>query len=314
MNIEKATFHDFTSRSPKMREIFQIIQTVAKVDWNVHIEGETGVGKDLVARAIHYQSSRKKGPFIVVNCAGLSETLLISELFGHVKGAFTGACYDHKGYFEEAEGGTLFLDEIGDISPKLQATLLRVMEQKSICRIGEATHRIIDVRIITATHHNLQKHVEQAIFRSDLLYRIRVCRILLPPLRERKEDIPLLAYHFLQEMTKDIGKEIEQINPEAQKLLTAYHWPGNVRELKSTIQFAILQCKTDTLTPSDFPPETNMHFGTTPKELIESIGMQKESIINALRKSQGKKAEASRILGMSRSTFYRKLKEFDISL
>ncbi|HSQ02581.1 MAG TPA: sigma 54-interacting transcriptional regulator, partial [Burkholderiales bacterium] len=226
---EKAQFHHLVGKSELMLLVYQQIRDVAAVDATVLIEGETGTGKELVARAIHNASRRKDKPFIAVNCAGLTDSLLTSQLFGHKRGAFTGAVEDHKGVFEAAHGGTIFLDEIGDIPLNVQTALLRVLQEREIVRLGESTPRKIDVRVLVATHHNLTEDVAKGTFRSDLLYRIRVARIRLPALRARREDVPLLVGTFLGQCTAAAGKHVEGVSPEAMGILLAYEWPGNVR-------------------------------------------------------------------------------------
>ncbi|MBL8152275.1 MAG: sigma-54-dependent Fis family transcriptional regulator, partial [Blastocatellia bacterium] len=242
---EKSQFESLVGKSDPMKVLYQKIQDVASVDATVLVEGETGTGKELVARAIHSVSHRKAKPFIAVNCAGLTESLLASQLFGHKKGAFTGAVQDQQGLFEAANGGTLFLDEIGDIPMLVQTHLLRVLQEKEIVRLGESKPRKIDVRVVAATHRNLAEEVEKGTFRQDLLYRIRVARINIPSLRERKEDIPLLVGSFLSQSRASIGKKVHEFSNDALRLLMAHNWPGNVRELKNTIERAIILSDTN---------------------------------------------------------------------
>ncbi|MBL8148372.1 MAG: sigma 54-interacting transcriptional regulator [Blastocatellia bacterium] len=232
---EKSHFHELLGKSRPMMQIYQQIQDISRLDSTVLIEGETGTGKELVARAIHFASNRKDKPFIALNCAGLTDSLLTSQLFGHKRGAFTGAVEDHRGLFEAANAGTLFLDEIGDIPMNVQTSLLRVLQEREIIRVGESKPRKIDVRILAATHRNLVQEVEKGNFRQDLLYRIRVIRIHLPALRERREDISLLVAAFLEQYRAATGKPVREISNQAMHLLINYHWPGNVRELKSAI-------------------------------------------------------------------------------
>ena len=252
---KRAGFRDIVGKSDPMQAVYERIREVSTVDWTVLIDGETGTGKELVARAIHATSHRKGKPFIAVNCAGLEDSLLTSQLFGHRRGAFTGAVEDHRGFFEVAGGGTLFLDEIGDISTSMQASLLRVLEEKEIIRVGESRPRKVDVRILAATHRNLSEAAEAGRFRRDLLYRIRVARISLPPLRERREDIPLLCETFLAQGRSVTGKDVKRISDDALRLLLNYHWPGNVRELKSVIESAILGCRGTVIRKLDLPFE-----------------------------------------------------------
>ena len=307
----KASFHDIVGRSKAMQAIYQQIQDVSGVDWTVLIEGETGTGKELVARAIHYSGHRKDGPFITVNCAGLDDPLLTSQLFGHKRGAFTGAIEDHKGFFEVANGGTLLLDEIGDISKNMQTRLLRVLEEKKITRLGESTPRDIDARVLVSTHRDLTEEVERGNFRPDLLYRIRVARLWLPPLRERREDIRLLVDAFLSESRAATGKRVRGVSKEALRILLQHTWPGNVRELKSAIDFATLYARGSIITPEDLPPEI-----VYPKPIQPANGRpyqsERERILAALASAGWNRSVAARLLGMSRSTLYRRMEKFDI--
>jgi DNA-binding NtrC family response regulator len=245
-------FHDIISKNPKMYDIFQLIRDIASLRSTVLIQGESGTGKELVARAIHYSGDRAKKPFISVSCAALAETLLESELFGYEKGAFTGANSQKKGKFELADGGTIFLDEIGDISPKLQMDLLRVIQEKMFYRVGGSQELKVDVRIIAATNKDLLKEVNTGEFREELFYRLNVINIQLPPLRERREDIPLLVRHFIEQLAHELEKNINDITENAMRLLIEYNWPGNVRELENTIERALITCKTNVLSEDDF--------------------------------------------------------------
>lgn len=309
---EKARFHDLIGRSPGMLRIYQQIQDLACVDSTVLIEGETGTGKELAARALHASSHRKDGPFIAANCAGLTDSLLGSQLFGHKRGAFTGAIDDHQGLFEAAHGGTLFLDEIGDIPPHVQTSLLRVLQEKEVTRLGESRPRKVNVRVLTATHHDLAQDVAKGSFRADLLYRIRVARIHLPPLRDRKEDIPLLVAKFLADARAAMGKPVQQATPATIARLVEYDWPGNIRELKSAIDCAVIHCRTNALDPADLPPEIRTD-GTSPANSVTGPGMDERSRIQtALQRTKGNRTEAARHLGMSRATFYRRLSELGL--
>lgn len=308
---DKVRFHDLVGKTKAMQDIYQQIREASKVDWTVLIEGQTGTGKELVARAIHFSSHRKDKPFIAVNCAGLNDSLLTSELFGHKRGAFTGAVEDHKGFFEMANGGTLLLDEIGDISRNMQTSLLRVLEEKKITRLGESEPRKIDVRVLASTHRDLTHEAEAGRFRPDLLYRIRVARIKLPPLRERREDIPLLVESFLSQSRAATGKAVKHVSSEAMRILLGYAWPGNVRELKSAVDFATLHCKPSVITAEDLPPEiiqaTHPHAGAA------SHRNEKQRIVEALEAADGNRTVAARELGMSRATLYRRLAHLDIN-
>jgi PAS domain S-box-containing protein len=310
--LEKsAKFQDIVGKSEPMQAVYARIKEVATVDWTVLIQGQTGTGKELVARAIHATSHRRDKPFIAVNCAGLEDSLLTSQLFGHRRGAFTGAVEDHKGFFEAAAGGTLFLDEIGDISKSMQASLLRVLEEKEITRVGESRPRKVDVRILAATHRNLSEAAEAGNFRRDLLYRIRVARIALPPLRERREDIPLLYETFLAVGRAVTGKSVQRLSDDALRLLLNYDWPGNVRELKSVVESAILGCKGAVIHKKDLPFEIiNAEALHETPDL--SFNDDKSGMLAALEKARGSRTKAAGLLGMSRATFYRRLDDYGI--
>jgi PAS domain S-box-containing protein len=308
---KKARFHDIVGKSEPMQNIFERINEVSTVDWIVLIEGETGTGKELVARAIHSSSHRKDKPFVALNCAGLTDSLLSSQLFGHKRGAFTGAVEDHRGVFEVAAGGTLFLDEIGDISTTMQNSLLRVLEEKQITRLGETRPRKVDVRILAATNRNLNDEVEKGTFRRDLLYRLRVARISLPLLRERREDIPLLCQTFLSQSCAATGKSVQGISDEAMRMLLQYAWPGNVRELKSAIDFATLHCKGPVIKEADFPPELR-YSESSPLDAADQPQDERQRVLTALTQANGNRARAARLLGMSRATLYRRMASLDI--
>ncbi len=309
---QKATFHDLIGKSPAMVRVYQQIQDLARVDSTVLIEGETGTGKELVARALHAASSRREGSFIAANCAGLTESLLGSQLFGHKKGAFTGAIDDHQGLFEAAHGGTLFLDEIGDIPHHVQTSLLRVLQEKEVTRLGESRPRKVNVRVLAATHHDLNHDVATGAFRADLLYRIRVARIHLPPLRERKEDIPLLVAKFLSDAQATMGKAVHRASPPAMAMLLDHHWPGNVRELKSAVDCAVIHCKGDALQPEDFPAEVRGEQPPAPPPTHDTAPDERGRFLAALRRAGGNRTEAARFLGMSRATFYRRLSQLGL--
>jgi len=308
---EKARYEDLVGRSEPMQQVYQLIGDLAKVDSTVLIEGATGTGKELVARAIHFSSHRKDKPFIPVNCAGLTESLLGSQLFGHKRGAFTGAIEDQLGVFETAAGGTVFLDEIGDISSNVQTSLLRVLQEKEITRLGEARARKIDIRIIAATHQDLNRAIEEGRFRTDLLYRIRVARIYLPLLRERRVDIPLLTEAFLNKSRATTGKPVERVSDEAMGLLLNHGWPGNVRELQSAIEFAVIRCKGAVIQPDDLPPEV---VGSLPvrQPSVDPQEEDRQKLLAAVQAARGNRAEAARLLGVSRSTLYRRLADLEL--
>lgn len=319
----KIEFQGIIGESTTMRLVYKQIQDVAKVDNTVLILGETGTGKELVARAIHNFSDRKKNPFIALNTAGLTESMLTSQLFGHKRGSFTGAVENQIGFFEAAEGGTLFLDEIGDIPLSLQATLLRVLQEKEITRLGETKPRKIDVRIIAATHRDLNKAVETGTFRQDLFYRISVTNIDLVPLRERREDIPLLVAHFLEKAALITKKAIKEISSDTMKVLMEYNWPGNIRELKNTIDFAVIHCTSEIIQSNDLPasffkPENLFTEDTLSNSYLknkEKFNLpEKKRILQALAQANGNRAAAAKILGMGRTTLYRRLKELDLDI
>ena len=311
----ESQFHDLIGKCRPMQEVYRQIRNLSQVDSTVIIEGETGTGKELVARALHDSSPRKDKPFLAVNCAGLTESLLGSQLFGHRKGAFTGANSDHRGFFESAQRGTIFLDEIGDMPAPVQTSLLRVLQEKEITRLGESQPRKVDVRIICATHHDLQDQVARQTFRADLLYRIRVGRIHLPPLRERQEDIPLLIWAFVGQCRQAMGKLfVQDVSPDALQRLTRYQWPGNIRELKSVIEYAVLQCEGDTIQLRHFPPELLESSGTAlPVSETTTTGKDRERLLGALKEAKGNRARAAQRLGISRATFYRWLDDLNIS-
>lgn len=312
----RARLQNLVGVSEPMQAVFQVIKDVAEVDATVLIEGETGTGKELVARAIHDLSPRKTRPFIAVNCAGLTDSLLTSQLFGHRRGAFTGAMQDHEGLFESANGGTLFLDEIGDIPMPVQTALLRVLQEKEITRVGENRPRKIDVRVLCATHRDLSAEVAKGNFRADLLYRIRVARVSIPPLRLRREDIPLMVAAFLQQLRASMGKRINGLESDAMRLLMSYDWPGNVRELRSALEFAVIRCRGNALQVEDLPAELHaLNIPTSPaKPEPEPMRHAEQpprnkalSLDDALQRAQGNRTEAARLMGVSRATFYRLL-------
>ena len=310
---ERAQFHDLLGKSKAMQLVYQQIRDVARVDSTVLIEGETGTGKELVARAIHSSSHRKDNPFVAVNCAGLTESLLSSQLFGHKRGAFTGAIEDHQGLLEAANGGTLLLDEIGDIPMTVQNQLLRVLQEREIVRLGESRPRKIDVRVLAATHKSLSDEAAKGRFRSDLFYRIRVARISLPPLRDRREDIPLLTASFLAQFSAASGKRVTEVSRDALRLLADHPWPGNVRELRSAIEFAMIHCRGAVIQPDDLPPEI-----LRPGDFVSVIPGdplidEKARFLEALDRSHGNRALAARLLGISRATLYRRLADLKIN-
>jgi transcriptional regulator with PAS, ATPase and Fis domain len=310
---ERAQFYDLRGKSAAMQQVYQQIRDVARVDSTVLIEGETGTGKELVAKAIHAASHRKDKPFIAVNCAGLTEALLSSQLFGHKRGAFTGAIEDQQGLFEAANGGTLLLDEIGDIPMPVQNQLLRVLQEREIVRLGETRPRKIDVRLLAATHRNLSDEVTKGNFRTDLFYRIRVARITVPSLRERREDIPLLAASFLTQFSTAASKQATEVSHEAVRLLMDHPWPGNVRELRSAIEFAVIRCRGPVIQPDDLPPEIIPPTDFATAIPGDPLSDEKARFLEALSRSRGNRALAARLLGISRATLYRRLVDLKIS-
>jgi len=324
--VRQTSYIQMIGNSPAMLRMFEVFEQVAEGDWTVLIEGETGVGKELVARSIHASSSRRNGPFIAVNCAGLSEPLLASQLFGHRKGSFTGAVADQAGFFEAAAKGTLFLDEIGEIPLSMQASLLRALQEHEIIRIGDTQARQVDVRILTATNRDLSRMVQQGLFREDLLYRIRVARLSVPPLRERPEDIPVLLNTFLSERRVAMGKPTIKFSPEAMRMLAAYHWPGNVRELKNAVDHCIIHCRGSVIQEQYLPdeireasppahtavlqPPADSPAATVTRQTWETD--ETHEIMEALRKARGNRSRAAKLLNISRATLYRKLEKLNI--
>jgi len=248
-------------KSSSMREVYKSIRMAAASDATVLIQGESGTGKELIAGAIHFNSARKNNPLVTVNCSALPENLLESELFGHIKGAFTGAIRPRIGRFEEADGGTLFLDEIGELSQFIQVKLLRVLQEKEIERVGESRRRRVDIRIVTATNKDLHAQVGAGRFREDLYYRLNVFPIKVPPLRRRKEDIPLLTSHFIQRLNARTGKEIVDVSRDVMRIFMDYQWPGNVRELENAVEHAFVLCKSDRVEPEDLPEHLRLPDG-----------------------------------------------------
>jgi len=310
-------FHGILGTSAPMQQVFTMITNASESDAPVIIFGESGTGKELVARAIHKSGPRKNKPYVKVSCAALNESLLESELFGHVKGAYTGAFQSRTGRFEAANEGDIFLDEIGDLPLSTQVKLLRVLEEKIIERVGD--HRPIqtDVRIITATNKDLKQLVDQGVFREDFYYRINVVPIWIPPLRERTGDIPLLAESFFQRICLKSEKRIQGITNEALDLMIQYSWPGNVRELKSTLEYAFVACQGSMIAPEHLPPNIlnmeNPHKTSEPS----SVGLdeiKKRRLIDALQQSGGNQSEAARILGISRTSVWNQIKKYGIKL
>lgn len=319
---EKYGLENIVGRSEPMEQMFDLLKQVAPSRATVLIQGESGTGKELVAHAIHNLSPRKQGPFVAVHCAGLPETLLESELFGHEKGSFTGASERRRGRFELAEGGSLFLDEISEISASTQVKLLRVLEERAFERVGGQESISVDIRLIAATNKNLEELVEQGKFRNDLFFRLNVVNINIPPLRERRDDIPLLVKHFATQIARENNKEIE-ITPDTLNAMTLYPWPGNVRELRNIIERMIVLCRSGKLTMRDLPPQfknqpkNNTAFpGTQSQNTMPGASLQeinKQLIIAALQANDNNKTKTAKQLGISRRTMHRKLHEYGLA-
>ncbi len=314
---ERFDFSSIIGRSRPMRELFETLALVAPSDATVLITGESGTGKELVANAIHQNSPRRDRQFVKVNCAALHENLLESELFGHERGAFTGATAQRKGRFELAHGGTLFLDEIGDMSPATQAKVLRVLQEGEFERLGGTRTLRVDVRVIAATHRDLEAMVAEGAFRQDLYYRLSVVPVRLPPLRERPEDIPVLAGQFLRLYAEKNGKSVAGFTPEAMDLLVRHDWPGNVRELQNAAERAVILCLGDRITPRELPPVLGgpgappTEAPATPEPGPPTLkDAERELILRTLEKTGGNRTRAARILGISRQTLLNKFKEY----
>ena len=311
-------------KTPAMLEVYKTVARVAPTKSTVLILGESGTGKEMIARAIHEHSPRANLPFVAVDCGALTETILESELFGHVRGAFTGAVADKKGVFEEAQGGTCFLDEIGGISANLQARLLRVLQEHEIRRVGGKDWIPVDVRVVAATNYNLTEAVKSGQFRQDLYYRLNVVAIQLPPLRQRKEDIPLLAQHFLKHYSEEDGKTISTISDKAMDLLSSHPWPGNIRELENAIERAVALSYQPVLTPEDLPRDVREQAALTFRSEASQDGqfmladtpsleeIKKRYVLHVLQRTQGNVSATARILNVDRRSLYRMLARYKI--
>jgi DNA-binding NtrC family response regulator len=309
---ERHQFHNIIGKSDRMEEIYALVEDLSEVQTTVLIVGESGTGKELVAEALHYNGNRSHKPFVKVNCSALSENLLESELFGHVKGAFTGAVQDRVGRFQKADGGTIFLDEIGDISPRTQLQLLRVLQEREFERVGDSTPIKVDVRVVAATNQNLEEKIRRGEFREDLYYRLKVVEIRMPPLRERGEDIPLLVEHFLEKFNKKLSKDIVSVSSDVQKIFMEYPWPGNIRELEHTMEHAFVLCRQKTITVDDLPFVFRKTDGENIPLPVNPKYDERREIISVLEKTGWNRMKAARLLGMSRSTIYRKIMEYKI--
>jgi len=305
---DRYRFEGIIAKSPKMLKIFELIKTIAPTTATVLVIGETGTGKEVIARAIHHQSQRRTKPFIATSCAALPESLLESELFGHEKGSFTGAVERKKGKFEAADKGTLFLDEIGEINANTQVHLLRALEDKKITRVGCNEEIEVDVRFISATNRDLRTMVKQGDFREDLYYRLNVVRIELPSLKDRKEDILPLAEHFLKKYSEENSKSIKKFSPEVVKFMLNYSWPGNVRELENMIERGVILSKKNSITLDELPQDI-IHPTPVEGKTIESV--ERNHIIRVLEETKGNISKAAKILGIRRMTLYNKLKKYN---
>ena len=323
---DRASLHSLVGKSHVMQELYTLIEQVAPTDSTVLIQGESGTGKELIADAIHRSGTRQGGPFIKVNCSALSESLLESELFGHVKGAFTGATYDRKGRFEMAGDGTIFLDEIGDLTERIQVKLLRVLQEREIERVGDSKVIPVDVRILAATHQALKKLTEEGRFRQDLYYRLNVIPVHVPPLRERREDIPSLAARFLRTVGERTGKKPEKISHDALRVMMDYDWPGNVRELLNAVEHGVVKSRGKTILVEDLPVEiigetarisSAYHGGATGKgwgsvSPWNGPADEGQAIREALEKNNWHRGRAAELLGIDRTTLWRKMKKLGI--
>ncbi|MBT8332131.1 MAG: sigma 54-interacting transcriptional regulator, partial [Deltaproteobacteria bacterium] len=309
--------HGLLGESPPMQRLFELIENVAQTDAPVLIHGQSGTGKELVARAIHEDSPRKDKPFIKVNCAALNENLLESELFGHEKGSYTGADRTRIGRFEGAHEGTIFLDEIGDIPLGIQVKLLRVLEEKEIERVGDHKPIPVNVRIISATNKDLEDLITQEIFREDLFFRINVFPLRCPPLSERLDDIHLIVQHFIEQNAEKSGKKIVGLTPEAMEALFTYSWPGNVRELRNAIEYAFVLCSGHWIGLEHLPPKLaadKRRPSTRPQQSSDSWEEERAGLIDTLRQVSGNQSEAARILGVSRVTIWKRIKKYGIDI
>jgi len=307
---EVSPFGEILGKSQAIQDVLKLVSTVATSDTTVLVRGESGTGKELVARAIHASSPRRLMPFVTVNCGALPEGLLESELFGHERGAFTGAQYRHRGKFELADGGTLFLDEIGDVTLKTQTDLLRVLEEKKVTRVGGSRAMPVDFRTVAATNRSLETLVAEKTFREDLYYRLNVVQIHIPPLRERPEDIPVLVEHFVHKFATAMNRPVQGVSAAVQALLAAQPWPGNVRELKNAVERAVVLCRGSELVPGDF------HFGGEKEEQamkgLPLSEVEKQHIDRVLKDTGWNISRSARVLGIDRATLYSKIKRYEL--
>jgi DNA-binding NtrC family response regulator len=326
----KYGFDNIIGSSPKMQAVYKLIRKVAPTDSTVLIRGESGTGKELIARAIHFNSPRKQKPFVPVDCGVLASELLESELFGHVKGSFTGAIVTKPGLFEIADGGSIFLDEIGDTNPNFQSKLLRVIQEREFTPVGGIKPKKVDLRFVVATNKDLEKLVEEKQFREDLFYRLNVVSITIPPLREKKDDIPLLAYHFLRKYAKEMNKNIKSISVDAMNMLIAYSWPGNIRQLENVVERAIVMAEGDTITTEHLPfvvkaeithpdtpiPKNSEELKGIKKQVRESAveSIEKSFLLDALTRNDWNITKSARDVGMQRSNFQALMRKYKIRI
>jgi len=310
---ERRQFHNIIGQDPKLQKIYGILEVLAETETTVLITGESGTGKELAAEAIHYAGARSDKPLVKVNCSALSQNLLESELFGHVRGAFTGADRDKIGRFEKANRGTIFLDEIGDVSLNTQMRLLRAVQDKVIERVGDSTPIKVDVRVIAATNQDLPRLVRLGKFREDLYYRLKVMQFQLPALRERKDDIPLLIDHFVRKLSSKLKKKIDGVSEDVQRIFRNHSWPGNIRELENTLEHAFIVCRQNTITISDLPEHFHEQEATTSRFINQNMP-ESETILQALMKSAWNKSMAARLLGVNVRTIYRKIQKYNLPM
>jgi DNA-binding NtrC family response regulator len=308
---KRYSFGNILGKNTRMLSTYELISDISNTDSTVLIQGESGTGKELIARAIHFNSDRKNKPFVVANCSAYSQNLLESELFGHEKGSFTGAIRRKTGRFELAHGGTIFLDEIGEVSPPTQILLLRVLQDHRFERVGGEETLEVDVRVIAATNKNLMEEIRKGTFREDLYYRLNVIPIFVPPLRERKDDVPLLASHFLQKFCQEKGKDVTSISPDVMEILLAHSWPGNVRELENVIQHAIIIAKQEKILPKDLP-QYLLQQPLPTKQLISLQDHEKNLIMKTLEETNWNKHQTAKRLKINRSTLYGKMKRYGL--
>lgn len=309
---EKYQFHAIVGKSQRMQNIFKLLEDLSDIETTVLITGESGTGKGLVAKALHYNGNRAFAPFVTVNCSALPESLMESELFGHVKGAFTGAIKDKQGRFQVADGGVILLDEIGEVSPMIQLKLLRVLQDKEFERVGDSRQLKVDVRVIACTNANLEEKVKRGEFREDLYYRLKVMEIKMPPLRERLEDIPLLVEHFCSRFSRSFRKEITGVTDRVYRQLMNYSWPGNIRELEHAIEHGFVLCQNDVISLDHLPQEIQESGRSRKQKVDRTPDAEKTEIIEVLQRTDWNKAKAARILNIDRSTLYRKLRLYNI--